>query len=141
MRIFLDTNVLLRYFVPEDENTHRDCAALIYAIREGKLRPFLSPIVFMEYVYTMKTFYKISKQSILQDISYLLRMRNLVIVEKTDTKAAFMIFTTHNIKFGDCLIATQIPKGANLVTYDEEFKKVPRLSPLTPKQILARMKS
>jgi len=30
----------------------------------------------------------------------------------------------YKVKYGDCLIATQIPKGVTLVSYDKDFDKL-----------------
>lgn len=40
---------------------------------------------------------------------------------------------------GDCLIATQVPKGAVLCTYDSEFEKIPDFSTMTLAVVLKKM--
>lgn len=140
MRIFLDTNVLLRYLLNDNPSMHLDCTSLVQRILEGKLLPFTSNVVFIELFYTLTRTYKFSSDLVTNALTKLFQLRNFVIIERTDTKLAFDHYRRLHIRFGDCLIATQIPKGAILATYDNDFKKLPRLTPLTPNQILARIK-
>ena len=100
MKIFLDTNIFIRFFVPEDEETHavvrsQDCLEKIVALR------------------------------------------NMVIVDTSDSKKALAMRKKTGVKFTDCLIATQVPKGVILVTYDRDFAKLPRLTVRTPQEMLA----
>lgn len=141
MRIFLDTNVFLRYLVNDNASMHLDCTAIIKRIMEGKIKPLTSNVVFIELFYTLTRTYKFSSDLVTNALTKLFQLRNLVIIERTDTKRAFKLYRQLHIKFGDCLIATQIPKGANLVTYDDDFKKLRGLYPQTPKQLLTRLKS
>lgn len=63
-------------------------------------------------------------------------MRGMVVIEKTDIDRAASLYRKYKIKLGDCFIAAQIPKGAVLVTYDEDFKKIKEIQSQTPEEIL-----
>ena len=135
-KIFLDTNIFLRFFVADDLKSHTETANLFLRFKAGKLIPYTSNMVMSELIYVLIKIYKQPKQEVLNKISTLLKIRNLILIEKTNTHAALELYQNLNIKLGDCLIATQIPKGVVLCTYDEEFKKIPGLISKKPQEII-----
>ena len=141
MRIFLDTNVFLRYLVVENITAHENCKKLISTIQSGRMTPFTSNVVFQEILYILIKEYNFSKPHIVVEISKLLNLRNLTIVETTRTAQALALYQKYNIKFGDCLIATQVPNGVILCTYDTDFSKIPFLEVKSPAQILSQLKA
>lgn len=136
-RIFLETSVFIRYFTADDKNKFQDCVLLLDSIETiGKLRPYTSNIVVLEILFVLTKIYKFPKREVIEAIQKILEMRNLTLIEKTNTKDALKRYNKHKIKFGDCLISTQIPKGAQLITYDNEFSKVGVANTMTPAEVL-----
>lgn len=123
-KVFIDTNIFIRFIIKDDTKKLEDCSRLFERIEEGKIRPYTSNIVILEIQFVLIKIYKFSKNQALEDINTLLSLRNLTIIDKTNTKIALDLYRKNNIKYVDCLIATQIPKGTKLVTYDEEFSKL-----------------
>lgn len=136
MRIFIDTNIFLRFLLDEDSAQHQDSVKLLAAIMEGKFHPYSSNIVIAEIIHVLTRVYKQSKPIVVASIEKLLTIRNLTIIEKTNTEEAVKLYKTFNMKFGDCLIATQVPKRVALVTYDADFFKLKHLRVATPADIL-----
>lgn len=136
-KLFLDTNIFLRFTILEDQKSHNESKAIFLLFKDGVFRPYTSNIVLSELIYVLIKIYKQSKKEVIKKISIILKMRNLTLIEKTDTKAALELYKNLNIKLGDCMIATQIPKGTILCTYDEDFKKIPNLTVKTPKEIIS----
>ena len=135
-RIFLDTNIFLRFLIPEDKTTFQHCQLIFEKAKSGSFIPFISDIVLQEIIYVLKTTYKFPREKIINTIKKISQIRNIVIVEKTDISQALDIYYKYNIKFGDCLIATQIPKGATLCSYDKDFSTLPFLSVAPPSKII-----
>ena len=136
-KIFLETSIFIRYFTADDKKKFKDCFRLLEIIEnEGKFRSYTSNIVILEILFVLTRVYKFSKKEVLNGIQKILRLRNITLVEKTDTKAALALFKKYNIKYADCLISTQIPKGTKLVSYDADFSKIKTLSPTTPEEFL-----
>lgn len=123
-KVFIDSNVFLRFLTQDDKNKAADCASLFQLIENGAIRPYVSNIVILEIQFVLIKLYKFPKAKVMEDIDTILSLRNLTVIEKTNTKIALEIYTKHNIKYADCLISTQIPKGTRLVSYDEEFAKI-----------------
>ena len=51
-------------------------------------------------------------------------MRGVVIVDKTNLKLALEYLDKYKVKFSDCLIASSVPKGVKIFSYDSDFKKM-----------------
>ena len=135
-KIFLDTSIFIRYFTADDEKKFRDCVKLLKTIeKEGKIRPYTSNIVMLEVLFVLTRVYKFSKKDELDGVQKILNLRNLTLIDKTDTERALKLYKKHNIKYADCLIASQLPSGIKLITYDEEFSKLKALSVSTPTEV------
>jgi len=134
-KIFIDTSVFIRFLTKDNNEKYEHCVKLFDQIEQGKLRPYISNIVIIEIIYVLHRQYAFPKKIVLDGIEELLNLRNLTVIELTDMKKSLALFLTLNIKFQDCIIATQIPINCSLVTYDEEFKKIKTIKTIIPEQI------
>jgi len=134
-KIFLDTNIWLRFLVADQKKQYEACKKLISLNEEGKLRIYTSTIVLLEIIYTLTSFYRVKKESVISDIKAILASRNLTLIEKTNFQKAWRFYQKYNIKLADCLIASQLPENVILCTYDREFKKIKSITNLTPEEI------
>lgn len=139
-KIFIDTNVWLRFLVADKKEKYEACKKLIGLNEEGKFRSYTSTIVMLELVYTLSSFYKVSKREIASDIKGILSSRNLTLLEKTDFQKTLLFYQRYNIKLADFLIAAQLPKGLVLCSYDQDFKKIKDVISVTPEEIVAGLK-
>lgn len=140
MKVFLDTNVLARYYVADNEKMFSDCRQLIETIESGSILPYSSSIVLLEFYYVLTSYYHISKKEVVADIETILQMRGITLIDKVDIKDAIVMYKSTHVKFTDCLIATQVGKGITLVTYDREFQKLPDLAVAEPGEVLPMVK-
>lgn len=135
-KVFIDTSVFIRFLTKDDHQKFEQCSQFFELVEEGKIRPYTSNIVILEIQFVLIKVYNFSKAKVLTDIETLLNLRNLILLEKTNTRQALSIYKKHNIKYADCMIATQIPIATKLLTYDEEFSKIDNLTQATPKDFL-----
>lgn len=133
-KIFLDTNIWLR-FILEDNEQAKDCKELITQIEAGKWRVYASSIVMLEINFVLSSVYKIKRNKVLGDLEAILKTRNLTLIEKTDFQQALKYYRQYGIKLSDCLICAQVPKKMILVSYDQDFKKLP-VAVKTPKELI-----
>ena len=134
-KLFLETSIFIRYFTEDDPRKFQDCVRLLEIIEKGKLRPYTSNIVVFEILFVLTGIYQFSKKDVIEAIKKILTLRNLALIEKTNTKRAIKLFEKYSIKFPDCLISTQIPQGVKIVTYDDDFKKIDGLTSIDPANI------
>lgn len=135
-KVFLDSNIFLRFFVPEADQSFQETLQLLSAIDQGLYLPYTSNIVFLECFYVLTSFYKFPKQKVRDALDEIAAIRNMTIVEKGDIREALILWRKTNVKFTDCLIATQVGNGITLATYDREFRKLPGLVVAEPGEVL-----
>src|SRR3989344_1080529 len=136
VKVFVETSVFLRFLTADDAQKFQDCVALFEKVEQGKIRPYASNVVILEILFLLTKLYKFPKAKVLSDIGKILNLRNLTLIEKTDTKMALNLFNKFNIKYADCLIAGQVPKATILLTYDEDFKKLKNYNIAAPAEVI-----
>lgn len=134
-RYFLDTNIFLRYFLV-DSNQSPACARLIQAVEEGTLLVATSSIVLLELHFVLKKIYGFAERDLQTIMELVLSIRNLQLCETSDFHRALAWHTKSRIKLADCLILTQLPVKASFVSYDKEFDRFDHLERLTPELII-----
>lgn len=138
-KLFLDTNLYLRFFLKDNESQYQSIYNLFEKIEEGKFKPYTSSIVFLELNYVARNIYKLSLGEVLGCMDAVRKMRGMTVIEKTYTNRAINLYKKYKIKLGDCFIAVQAPEGAMFATYDEDFKKIKEVDSQTPEEILEDM--
>lgn len=138
MKILLDTNIFIRFFIPEDEEMHAVVRSLISACAAGTYSPYTSSFVLLECSFVLHRIYGFPFDRVQDCLEKVIALRNMVIVDTSDSKKALAMWKKTGVKFTDCLIATQVPKGVVLVTYDRDFAKLPGLTVRTPQEVWRR---
>lgn len=135
-KIFLDTNVLLRFFLKQGDHQYKSSLALVSKIENGELKPYTSTIVLLELNYVGSKIYKIPDSEIMFWFEAICEMRNMTLIERTDLGKALTFYKKYKIKLGDCFIASQIPKDTILVTFDKELGKIKEIQVQTPEDVI-----
>lgn len=124
-KYFIDTNIFVRFFVPDD--FHKDCKAVLSAFKAGELKGFTSALVLMEVQYVLNKFYNFPKKEVVQALEVITSLQNLKIEETIHFRAGLQLYKDYNVKFIDCLIAALLkPREENviIVSYDRDFDKL-----------------
>lgn len=135
-KVFLDSNIFIRFLTRDNEKMYHDCLNFFELIKNGKLRPYTSNIVILETIFVLTKIYKFPKQDVLKDMKLLWHLRNLTLIEVTDTKKALKYYQKYSVKYQNCLIASQVPEKIKLVTYDRDFKKIKEIQKANPADFL-----
>jgi len=99
--IGLDTNVLVRYFVDDDENQHKIARQLI-----NQNNVYITNIVLVESYWVMKRLYKLDRQQLITLFACLLAMSNAEFENEVVFANAFIKFKALNCDFADVFIGT-----------------------------------
>ena len=124
VKVFLDTNILVRYATKDDVEKYGEVIGFFESVANGEIVPYLSSVVLLELGFVLKSVYKFSKFEIMDVVNHVVRMRGVVIVDKTNLRLALEYLDKYKVKFSDCLIASSIPKGVKVFSYDIDFKKM-----------------
>ena len=126
---FIDTNIFLRVLIEEDPIAHEQCIRLLELVKRNKLKAQTGTIVLAEVMWTLLSHYKLSKQKATDSVLSILNLRGLKIVDNYDHRLAVNLFSKYSVKYIDCLIASDLQihnKQTTIVSYDNDFKKLPR---------------
>lgn len=126
-KYFLDTNIFLRIIAKDDQAKLAVCEKLIDKISQKKIKASTSSLVLAEVVWTCGKGYKLTRMEVTEVAKSILSIKNLKFEEKVNPAAAVEMFSDNNIKFADCLIASnsQISDGRMaVVSYDKDFDKL-----------------
>lgn len=135
-KVFLDTNIWMRYFIRDDEDQYKQVLGLFEAIEAGRLQVYTSTIVLLEVHFVAKKLYHIPEKEIFLWFNHIPELRNLTLIEKTSFPKALKFHQQYNVKFADCLIAGQVPKNVILVTFDQDFQKIKDIRAQKPREAL-----
>lgn len=138
-KLFLDTNVILRFFLKDSKSQYQAVCKLFAEIEEGAFKPYTSSIVFLELNYVVRNIYKLPIEEVLEYIGAVKKMRGMTVIDKTDSDDAISLYKKYKIKLGDCFIASQLPKETMLLSYDADFKKIKEIRSQTPDEMLQKL--
>jgi predicted nucleic acid-binding protein len=115
--IVLDTSVLIRFFTRDNETKAQKVKALL----ESDSELLLIDAVLMELIFTLSKFYLVTKNQIIEMLSFLLTRSNISI--SMEFKRAAVLFKENNISITDCLIIAH-SEGKSIASFDERLLKV-----------------
>ncbi|OED39330.1 hypothetical protein AB833_15450 [Chromatiales bacterium (ex Bugula neritina AB1)] len=124
--IGLDTNVLIRYLVQDDEAQAETANHFIESKCSEECPGFINHIVLCEVCWVLATAYKQKRSDIANVIACLLQVRQLEIQEASVVWRALSDFRDSNADFSDHLIAhsNQLRGCVATVTFDKKAAKL-----------------
>jgi len=134
----LDSNIIIRVITRDHPIQSESARKLLLHLKEKNISFIIPGIVISEVVWTLKSHYEYPKPLIIKSLKAFLDSKNLSIIDDYNYQTALILFSNHNIKFIDCLIASLpqlIDQKFTLVTYDQDFTQLPILT-TTPENIL-----
>jgi predicted nucleic-acid-binding protein len=125
--IGVDTNVLVRYMVADDEDQTRRAAAFLEGAISVDDPGFVSVVVLVELVWVLERTYRFSSDEIAGAIASVLRAEPLRIDRRAEVVEALGVFQTKQGSFADALIATLAERAgcAHVVTFDRKAARLP----------------
>lgn len=133
MKIFIDTNVFLRFLLADHKTQSSVARALFIKAKEGKVRLVTHSLVIAEIVFTLDSFYELPKQQIIEKINILLLFEGLEIMEKDILLQSISFYEKKNIDFIDAFIAAYGYKdNINVCSFDKDFDKIKEITRVDP---------
>ena len=126
---YVDTNVLLRYIVRDGAAQTAAATALL----ESSSTLVLTPVTFAEVAHTLRSFYGLNREVIIERLGMLLALPSLS--RSGDVlSAALDIHSAHNVELPDALLAAQaIHSGApHVCSFDRDFDRIPGVERVAP---------
>jgi len=123
--IGLDTNVLLRLTLRDDEQQFQRAAAFVQSQLSRESPGYINPIVLVEFAWTLRHTFKTPKDVLVAIISKLSEAENLVTAREEIVALALETCRREGTDFPDALIAAvNLADGCRMtVTFDVAFAR------------------
>lgn len=119
----IDTNVILRYLLKDDENLYQEAKQIFDKLITGEKKAILKEIVFCEIVFVLKDFYGVNKEDIVDSLTRLLSYTNLM-ADKKVLFEALRLYKEHNLHIVDCILGAEANINKyNLTTFDKKLNQ------------------
>ncbi len=126
-KAFIDTNILIRLIIKDDDVKRKAIEKLFDRAKQKKLILHILPIAILEIVWVLEKFYKLNKKIIREFIEAVLNTPELKCEMENILRSAIKFYEEKNIKFADAVMGCWgLDKGLSTVyTYDEkDFKRI-----------------
>ena len=128
----IDTNVLVRFLVRDDERQFGKAQKLIARERARGEPVFVSHLVLLEAEWVLRSRYAIAKSDILRVFSGLLDSMELRIEDESSVEQALFLWKDSGADFADCLIACRhVALGCRATaSFDARARRLPGFVPV-----------
>jgi predicted nucleic-acid-binding protein len=134
-KAFVDTSVILRILVKEDEGKVAAVERLLLAARRSGKRLHVLPVAILEVVWVLEKVYKLDRRSIRELADAILNTGELIVENGEVFRKALAVYEEKNVKFADAVMGVWgIARGLKTVyTYDEkDFRRIGDLEVVKP---------
>lgn len=123
----LDTNVLVRWLVEDDNRQTARVQELFQSARASRSMLFIPSTVMLELEWVLRSRYQFDKATVLGTINALLETQELEFQDEAALERALHLYRQSAAEFADCLHAGQCGAvdRAPLLTFDERAAKLP----------------
>lgn len=132
----VDTNVLVRLILDDDEEQARAARAL----QKAHAPLFISHVVLVELTWVLKAAYGFTRDRLDAVVDMLLDTEGLVVQQPGIVRNALALFRVARAEFSDCMILaiTDSAGEAPLATFDDKLAKLPHTRRLGRKRSRSR---
>lgn len=122
--IGLDTNVLVRYIMQDDDKQAAKATKLVESL-SAAAPGFITLVSVVELVWVLSSCYDLSRLQIAQALEVILRSKQLVVDQSEHVVRALRAFSTGGADFADCLIERMAASAgcAQTMTFDNAAAK------------------
>ena len=126
--ILLDTNVIIRYLLGDDQELSKKANQILLPIEKGIKKGIILESIFTECVFILTKIYLVPKDKIHDSLSLLLQYKGIVNNDKQTLKAALELFTKSKLHIVDCILATKAKEfGYEIASFDQELIKTMKI--------------
>jgi len=123
----IDTNVLVRFLVRDDQTQFEKARKLLKREVSSGRRVFINQLVLLETEWVLRSRYGLAKTQMLETISGLLDAPDVQLEDEPAVEEAVFVWRDANADFADCLIGARNRRlGCNATaTFDTKALKLP----------------
>ena len=131
-RKVVDTSILIRYLSGDDPDKALAVERLLKSAKKGELE--LSDVAIAEMVWVLLSFYKLTKEEILDKLEGLLSLHS-VKLNQALLKRTIDFYRRYNVSYVDAYLAAYSVEGMHsgvVYSYDEGLNKIKEISCIKP---------
>lgn len=131
---FLDTNVLLRHLLQDNQEQSSRATAFLARIERGEIKVRLTDTVIFETVFILQRQYRVSRSEIRDSLLPLIQLPGIVLPGKRRFGQVFDLYVDLNVSFADAYHAVlmQRLKLGEVVSFDKGLDRVPGIERVEP---------
>ena len=123
-RYLLDTNVLLRFLLADDEKQLPAVKRLFQHATEGRCVLVLGDVALAEAVWVLSSFYKLDRKPIAESLAKIITKPGIHCPNVDTLLDALARYQDTNCDFFDCYLASQAAaEGDGIASFDQDFRK------------------
>lgn len=124
MVYLLDTNVIIRFLIGDNEKLLTRSVEYFEQIEKGEIKVEILSEVVMEVFFVLTKFYKIPKKEVISDLKVILSLEGVVNKDKIILFETLNILESKNIDFVDALICAKSKlQGYGKLSFDNDLDK------------------
>ncbi len=123
----IDTNILVRFLVRDDESQFEKARRLIRREIVAGRRVFVSQLVLLETEWVLRSRYGLQKSEIIEVVSGLLDANDVQFEDEPAVEEALFVWKDNPVGFSDCLIGARNKRQgcSATATFDVKASKLP----------------
>ena len=124
MVYFLDTNIIIRFLVGDNEEHLKKSIKYFEQIEQGSMKVEILSDVLTEAFFVLTKFYKLPKREVISDLKVILSFEGVVNRNKVILFEALSIIENKNIDFVDALICAKCRfQNYDKLSFDKDLDK------------------
>lgn len=133
-QVFVDTNVFLRFLTADEPKKFQACKKLFTQAVEGGISLITPKMVIAELIWTLLSYYKVSKTEVVEKIIAILNTPNLYIPNKDLISETFLVFERKDVDYIDAYNAVfmRYQKVEEIYSYDRDFDVIEGIKRIEP---------
>lgn len=124
---FIDANIILRLLITEDEDMSKKSLEILEQIENQRFYGNINCLVIHEILYVLDKIYKVPRDDIVKDITKIVSINNLKILDITKESLMKILnkYSKSKLDFADILYnQICIDNNFDILSYDKDFDKL-----------------
>lgn len=124
--ILLDTNIFLRFILPDDPRRAARCSRLFDEISADREHAVVTPLALAEVVWVLLGSYRLSKENVVAALRRILNTDKLEIMDREILIRGVDLFENHSVDFIDAYHAAFMENQQiqTVYSYDTDFDQI-----------------
>ncbi|NCO89235.1 hypothetical protein AUK04_03710 [Candidatus Roizmanbacteria bacterium CG2_30_33_16] len=124
MDTIIDTNILIRFFIRDNEAQYQKSYRLIKKIEKGEIKGLISLLVVNETVWVLQHYYELKREIFIPKLLQLFALKNIKIMEVEKARVVVILTTIEksSLDFTDAYLL-QVANKRKIASFNHDLSK------------------